>query len=85
MSHAVTLLRDAQKALDTMDAALRGRMIRALRLLEDDPRHAGVIKLSGPDDFYRVRVGAWRIVYAIRDRELVVIVIRIAHRREVYR
>ena len=85
MSYAVTLLRDAQKALDKMDAELRGRMIRALRLLEDDPRHAGVVKMTGPDDFYRVRVGDWRIVYAIRDRELVVIVIRIGHRREVYR
>lgn len=85
MSHAVTLLRDAQKALDKMDAGLRGRMIRALRLLEDDPRHAGVVRMSGPDDFYRVRVGDWRIVYAIRDRELIVMVIRIAHRREVYR
>ena len=85
MSYAVALLRDAQKALDKTDAELRGRMIRAMRLLEDDPRHPGVVKMTGPDDFYRVRVGDWRIVYAIRDRELVVIVIRIGHRREVYR
>lgn len=85
MNYTVTLLRDSQKALDKMDADLRGRMIRALRLLEGDPRHAGVVKMSGLDDFYRVRVGDWRVVYAIRDRELVVLVIRIAHRREVYR
>lgn len=85
MSHVVTLLRDAQKALDKMDAELSGRIIRALRLLEDDPRHSGVLKMSGPDDLYRVPVGAWRIVYAIRDCQLVVLVIRIAHRREVYR
>jgi mRNA interferase RelE/StbE len=45
----------------------------------------GVEKLAGPEDLYRVRVGDWRMVYAIRDRELVVIVIRIGHRREVYR
>ncbi len=85
MTHTVTLLRDAQKALDKMDTEWRGRMIRALRRLQDDPRHAGVVKMSGPDGFYRVRVGDWRIVYAIRDHELVVIVMRIAHRREVYR
>ena len=85
MSYTVSVLRDAQKALDKMDAELRARMIRAMRLLQDDPRHSGVVKMSGPDDFYRVRVGDWRIVYAIRDRELVVIVIRIGHRREVYR
>ena len=85
MSYAVTLLRDAQKALDKMDGELRSRTIRALRLLEDDPRHPGVVKMSGPEDLYRVRVGDWRIVYAIHDRELVVLVIRIGHRREVYR
>ncbi len=85
MSCRVTLLRDAQKALDKMNADRRGRMLRALRLLEADPRHPGVVKMAGPDGFHRVRVGDWRIVYAIRDRELVVIVIRIGHRRDVYR
>ncbi|MEI6515797.1 MAG: type II toxin-antitoxin system RelE/ParE family toxin [bacterium] len=85
MSYAVTLLRDAQKALDKMDEGLYGRLIRAMRLLEADPRHSGVVKMSGGDDLYRVRVGDWRIVYAIRDNELIVIVIRIGHRREVYR
>jgi len=85
VNHRVTLLRDAQKAMDKLNADLRGRMLRAMRLLEDDPRHPGVVKLAGPEDLYRVRVGDWRIVYAIRDRELVVIVIRIGHRREVYR
>jgi len=85
MSYSVTLLRDAQKALDKMEAAQRGRVIRAMRLLEDEPRHSSVVKLAGPEDLYRVRVGDWRIVYAIRDNALVVIVIRIGHRREVYR
>ena len=85
MSYTVILLRDAQKVLDKMDAELRGRMVRAMRLLEDNPRHPGIARMSGPDDLYRVRVGNWRIVYAIRDRELVVLVIRIGHRREVYR
>jgi mRNA interferase RelE/StbE len=85
MSYAVTLLRDAQKTLDKMDEGQRGRMIRAMRLLENDPRHSGVVKMSGEDDLFRVRVGDWRIVYTIRNNELLVIVIRIGHRREVYR
>jgi mRNA interferase RelE/StbE len=41
--------------------------------------------MTGTEDLYRVRVVDWRIVYAIRDRQLIVIVIRIGHRREVYR
>ena len=85
MKYTITLLRDARKTLDKMDAELRGRMIRAMRILEGDPRHPGAIKMTGPEDLYRVRVGDWRMVYAIRDRELVVLVIRIGHRREVYR
>jgi mRNA interferase RelE/StbE len=49
-----------------------------------DPRPRGIVKLAGSDD-YRVRVGDYRIVYAVDDAEQVVIVARIAHRREVYR
>ena len=59
--------------------------MRKLDALEENPRPFGVEKMAGPADLYRVRVGDWRIVYAIRDRELVVIVIRIGNRREVYR
>jgi mRNA interferase RelE/StbE len=85
VSYSVTLLRDVQKALGRMDDALHARVVRALRQLEADPRHTGTVKLTGPEDLYRIRVGDWRIVYVIRDRELVVMVVRIAHRREVYR
>ncbi len=64
MNYRVTLLRDVQKALDKLSADLRGRMLRAMRLLEHDPRHPGVVKMAGPEGFHRVRAGDWRIVYA---------------------
>ena len=73
------------KTLDRLPDDVRGRVLRKLEALQEDPRPFGVAKLAGPEDLYRLRVGDWRIVYAIRDRELVVIVIRIGHRREVYR
>ena len=50
----------------------------------DDPRPPGCQKLSGRDR-YRVRQGAYRIIYAIADERLVVYVVRVGHRREVYR
>jgi mRNA interferase RelE/StbE len=59
--------------------------MRKLDALQEEPRPVGVEKLAGAENLYRVRVGDCRIVYAIRDRELVVIVIRIGHRREVFR
>lgn len=85
MKYTVRLDPRTRKALDRLPGDMRGRVVRKLQALEDDPRPPGVEKLTGPEDLYRVRVGDWRIVYAIRDRELVVIVIRIGHRREVYR
>jgi len=52
--------------------------------LSKEPRPFGVAKLAGHDDF-RIRVGDYRIVYAVDDENRLVIVARIAHRREVYR
>lgn len=73
------------KTLDRLPDDLHERIVRKLTALEENPRPFGVEKLSGADDLYRVRVGDWRIVYAIRDRELVVVVVRVGNRRDVYR
>jgi len=85
MKYTVRMEPRVLKTLDRLPGDLVGRMMRKLDALEENPRPFGVEKLAGPEDLFRVRVGDWRIVYAIRDRELVVIVIRIGHRREVYR
>ena len=53
--------------------------------LAENPRPPGVEKLVGPESFYRVRVGDYRIIYQIEDDRFIVLVIRIRHRREVYR
>lgn len=50
-----------------------------------DPRPQGCEKLAGEEDLYRVRVGDYRILYTIRDNRLLVLVVEIGHRREVYR
>jgi mRNA interferase RelE/StbE len=73
------------KVLDHMPSDVRHRVVLKFESLEDDPRPPDAVKLVGVEGLYRVRVGDWRIVYAIRDCELVVVVIRIGHRREVYR
>jgi mRNA interferase RelE/StbE len=53
--------------------------------LAHDPRPSGVKKLQGLDDTYCVRVGDYRVVYEIQDNLLIVLVLSVAHRREVYR
>ena len=62
----------------------RRRIVRRIQNLADEPRPPGCEKLSG-DDKYRVRQGNYRIVYAVEDEKLAVYVVKVGHRREVYR
>jgi mRNA interferase RelE/StbE len=62
----------------------RRRVVDRIESLADDPRPPGCQKLSGADK-YRVRQGRYRILYAIQDDRLVVIVVRVAHRKHAYR
>jgi len=61
------------------------RILTRIKALCDDPRTPGCEKLAGGDELYRARQGTYRIVYAIHDEQIVVEVIRVGHRREVYR
>ena len=63
---------------------MRERIGAAIDALATEPRPHGAVKLAGRDDF-RIRVGDYRIVYSVEEAEQIVLVARIAHRREVYR
>jgi mRNA interferase RelE/StbE len=67
-----------------LQGPLRDRISDAIDALGVDPRPQGVVKLAGRDD-YRIRVGDYRVVYAVDDADRLVLIARIAHRREVYR
>jgi mRNA interferase RelE/StbE len=60
------------------------RLLSRIRALADDPRPSACEKLSG-HELYRIRQGLYRIVYSVEDAQLVVLIIRIAHRKDVYR
>lgn len=60
------------------------RILERIEALRDEPRPTGSVKLSGKE-YYRVRQGNYRIIYEVQDSHLVVIVIKVGHRREVYR
>ena len=60
------------------------KILKRIKALRADPRPAGVEKLSGQEK-YRIRQGVYRILYEIRNSELIVVVIKIGHRRDVYR
>jgi mRNA interferase RelE/StbE len=63
---------------------LRDRITAAIDGLAGEPRPRGAVRLAGRDDF-RIRVGDYRIVYAVNDQERLVLVARVAHRRDAYR
>lgn len=69
------------RAIPNKDVA---RLLERIEMLKDNPRPSGCEKLSG-EEKYRLRQGTYRIVYQIEDDALVVVVVKIGHRREVYK
>jgi len=74
----------AAKELEGVPAKDQHRIIRRMAALAKDPRLPGCEKLSGQEK-YRVRQGDYRILFAVDDEELTVVVVKIGHRRDVYR
>lgn len=81
----VVIPNSVRKTLEALEEPLRTRIVRRLDALASNPRPRGAVKLTGQRTIFRLRAGDWRIVYEVRDAELVVLLVRIGHRREVYR
>ena len=75
----------AQKELDRLPQKPRQRVERAILGLAVDPRPSGCRKLQGVDDTYRIRVGDYRVIYCVYDAELVVLIVKVGDRKDVYR
>jgi mRNA interferase RelE/StbE len=75
----------ARRRLAKLDRKTFGRIIARVRALADDPRPHGAEKLTDRGDRYRVRVGDYRVVYAIDDAARVVTVAEVGHRSDIYR
>lgn len=77
--------RSAQRDIDKLEPALRQRVLRRLVALGDNPWPPDTKKLSGEAGGYRIRVGDQRVLYRVEGDVLLVLVVRVGHRREVYR
>ncbi len=80
----VLIKRSAQKELEALPKVYLAPIAKIIGALANNPRPGGSEKLSG-DDKYRIRKGPYRIVYSIHENELVIWVVKITHRKEVYR
>jgi mRNA interferase RelE/StbE len=83
MPYNIEISETARKQLSKLPNSIAERIEEKLLDLEDNPRPMGNIKLKGRDA-YRMRIGDYRAIYTIKDSILKVIVIKVAHRREVY-
>ena len=83
--YTVVFARSARKELQNLDPQVARRILKAIEALVANPCPSGVVKLEGASDLWRVRVGEWRVVYRISDRDRLVDVIAVRHRRDAYR
>ncbi len=83
-TYSVVIRRSAEKEVAALPLSVRRRVVERISSLAAAPRPPGCVKLSGQDK-YRLRQGAYRIVYTIDDAVVTVVIVRVAHRRDVYR
>ncbi|MBX3281456.1 MAG: type II toxin-antitoxin system RelE/ParE family toxin [Acidobacteria bacterium] len=86
-AYTVEFVKSAEKEFLRLSAKVREKFIDALQLLSISPFSELLLvkKLKGAENVYRIRVGAYRLIYEIIGDRLVVLVIKVGHRREVYR
>ena len=81
--HSISISDEAAKQIRRLDKPIRERIRKRIRELAKTPRPAGAQRLRKRPD-WRIRVGDYRIVYRIEDQELVVLVVKVGHRKDVY-
>lgn len=85
MSYTVELSRSATRELRRVPEPYHTSIVRVLRGLEEEPRPSGCKKLAGATGLFRVRVGVYRIIYEVSDRIKLIVVERIADRKDAYK
>ena len=85
MSYRIEIKRSAAKALKKIPKANRKRIVEKIDSLSESPPNPDTTKMKGNNPFHKVRIGDYRIVYEIQEDVLVILVIKIGHRKDIYR
>jgi mRNA interferase RelE/StbE len=85
MAYAIEFVPSAMRQLQKLPREVQLKLNQHIGSLSLDPRPIGSRKLKGGDGLWRIRVSDYRVIYEVREKILVVLVVRVAHRREVYR
>jgi len=84
-SYRIEVSATAERQIRRLPRADQLRVVRAIQALSTDPRPPGCRKLSGYEDVFRVRIGRYRVLYSIEGRRLVIIILKVGDRKDVYR
>ena len=85
MAYRVQIKASALRFLKKLEASPKARLLVAISSLSDEPRPPGCRKITGVAGLWRIRSGRYRIIYQVREKELVVLVVKVGHRSDVYR
>lgn len=85
MNYRVEFTSSAQREYLRLPKADRQRISQRIESLADNPRPAGCVKLAGATNLWRIRSGNYRVIYAAEDATMIVVVVKVGHRRDVYR
>lgn len=84
MSYTISILRRAQRELARLPAGVYEQVRDSIHALSQDPRPLGCLKLTGREG-WRIRIGNYRVIYEIDDKQQIVTILHVGHRRDVYR
>lgn len=85
MTYRVEITPAAQRQIKKLITPVQLAIVERLEQLAEDPRPPGVLKMQGVESLYRIRVGDYRIIYEIQDQTLLIAVVKVGHRGDVYR
>lgn len=85
MTYRIEFARKAARQFQNLPAAVQKRLKPKIDALAHNPRPRGVKKLEGETDVYRIRVGGYRIIYQVQDKALIVLVVKLGDRKEIYK
>lgn len=85
MAYRIEFTPRAERDFKSLASSIRGRIARRIDSLAENPYPQGIKKLEGEDELYRLRVGDYRILYQVQGKVLLVLIVGIGHRRDIYR
>jgi len=84
-SYRLEISSTAERQLRKLPARELRRVVEAIEELANDPRPSGCRKLMGYKDVFRIRIGTYRLLYSVHDKRVIVVVLKVGHRRDAYR